>query len=285
MARSGRTSLARRAGTWVVGILILVWTLGPIYWGIVVSLMTPVGLDATPPSLIPRPFTIHYYEALLDGQTLVSTQFLQALRNSAVEAVGTTVLTTALALLAAYAFARWRFRGSGILFLALLGTLALPVYAVLIPLFRLMTDLHQVDTYQAVILINASSVLPLAVWLLRSHIVSLPVDIESAARVDGAGSFTVLRRITTPLVAPGIAATSVFVFLTTWATFLIPLTFAPTLHAEPITVLIPQYTSRYAQDYGLQAAAGLIALLPTALVVLWLNRYLVSGLVAGAVNQ
>jgi len=275
----------RRAGRWAVGILILLWTLGPIYWAIAVSLMTPAGLDATPPSLIPRPFTLNYYEALLNGTTLASTQYLQALGNSAVEAIGTTLVTTALALLAAYAFARWHFWGSGVLFLALLGTLALPVYAVLIPLFRLMTDLHQVDTYQALILINASSVLPLAVWLLRSHIISLPLDIESAARIDGAGSFTVLRRITTPLIAPGVAATGVFVFLTTWATFLVPLTFAPTLRAEPITVLIPQYTSRYAQDYGLQAAAGVIALLPTALVVLWLNRYLVRGLVAGAVNQ
>ncbi|HVA05873.1 MAG TPA: carbohydrate ABC transporter permease [Acidimicrobiales bacterium] len=282
MAAGGRPSRRRRLGTWAVGALILTWTVVPVYWALVVSLMTPVGLDSIPPSVLPRPFTLQYYQALLGGKSAVSTVFLEALRNSAVEATGTTVFTVAVALVAAYAFARLRFPGGNILFLAILGTLALPVYAVLIPLFQLATRLQQVDTYQAVILINSSASLPLAVWLLRSHIASLPVDLENAARVDGAGSLTILRRITAPLIAPGVAATGVFVFLTTWATFLIPLTFAPTLRTEPLTVLIPQYTSRYAQDYGLQAAAGLIALLPPALIVAWLNRHLLSGLLAGS---
>jgi multiple sugar transport system permease protein len=282
--RRGSRGRLRKLGRILAGVLIFGWTLVPIYWGLVVSLMKPVGLQSTPPSLIPRPFTLENYRALLNGSSTTSEPFLHALRNSAIEAGGTTLFTVVVALLAAYAFARWSFPGSKVLFLAILATIALPLYAVLIPLFQKTAQLHQVDTYQAIILINASASLPLATWLLRSHVATIPQAIEEAARVDGARVLTVIWRITAPLMAPGLTAAAVFVFLTTWAAYLIPLAFAPTLHTEPITVLIPQYATRYAQNYGLQAAAGLLALLPPAVVVVWLNRYLLRGLLAGGVN-
>jgi multiple sugar transport system permease protein len=273
----------RRLGRFVAGGLILLWTLIPVYWALVVSLMKPVGLQSTPPSLIPHPFTLENYRSLLDGSSETSVPFLRALRNSAIESVGTTAFTLTVALLAAYAFARWKFPGSYVLFLAILATIALPLYAVLIPLFQVASRLHQVDTYQVVIIINASASLPLATWLLRSHVAAIPRAIEEAARIDGASVFTMLWRIAAPLIAPGLTAAAVFVFLSTWAAYLIPLAFAPTPHAEPITVLIPQYATRYAANFGLQAAAGLIALLPPAAVVIWLNRYLLHGL-SGAVD-
>ena len=279
-----KRSTLRRASRFIAGSLILLWTLVPVYWALVVSLMKPVGLQSTPPSLIPRPFTLANYQSLLDGSSATSVPFLQALRNSAIESLGTTAFTVTIALLAAYAFARWKFPGSNVLFLAILATIALPLYAVLIPLFQLTSQLHQVNTYRAVILINASASLPLATWLLRSHVAAIPRAIEEAARIDGARVLTVIWRITAPLIAPGLTAAAVFVFLTTWGAYLIPLAFAPTLHAEPITVLIPQYTTRYAENFGLQAAAGLIALIPPAAVVVWLNRYLLHGLLSGAVN-
>jgi len=275
----------RRVGKWVAGILIIGWSLAPIYYALVVSLMTPAGLQSVPPSLVPHPFTFSYYTQLLDGSSSVSQDFLTALKNTLIESVCTTVLTVLVALLAAYPFARMPFRGSRLLFYVVLGTFALPVYAVLIPLFQFTSHVHQDDTYQAIVFIYASASLPLAIWLLRSHIAALPVDLENAARIDGAGTFTLLRRIVLPLIAPAIAAVGVIVFLTAWAAYLIPLTFAPTLASSPLTVLIPQYASRFSQDYGLQAAAGLIALLPPALVVLWLNRHLMRGLLTGALKQ
>jgi len=271
----------RKAGKWAAGVVIIGWSLAPIYWALVVSLTTPAGLQSM--TLIPRPFTTSYFSQLLGGSS--SGPFLQALRNSAVESALTTVLTVVVALLAAYPFARWNFRGSRALFLVILGTFALPVYAVLIPLYQFMSHLRQIDTYQAIVLINVSASLPLAVWLLRAHISALPADIENAARIDGAGPLQILRRIVLPLIAPGVAAASVIVFLTSWAAYLIPLAFAPTLRTSPLTVLIPQYASRYGQDYGLQAAAGLIALLPPVLVVIWLNRHLMRGLLTGALKQ
>ncbi|MHB8294848.1 MAG: carbohydrate ABC transporter permease [Acidimicrobiales bacterium] len=187
-----------------------------------------------------------------------------------------------VAVLAGYAFGRFRFRGSNLIFVAIIATMALPVYAVLIPLYVMVTGAGQIDTYQGIVFILVSANLPLAIWLLRSHIASLPPDIEGAALIDGASKFTLLWRIVVPLIAPGMAAVGVLVFLASWAAFLVPLTFAPTIRAEPLTVLITQYTSHYSVDFGLQAAAGMIALIPPILIVVWLNRYLLRGLLKGA---
>lgn len=276
------TTVVRRAAKVIVGVVLLVWSLAPIYWAVVVSLSTPSAITSQPPQWIPHPVSLAYYRSLLDRTSTVSAQFLDALRNSLIEAVGTTALTVLTATLAAYAFARWRAPGSYALFLVIIGTLALPVYAVLIPLFEFATSTGQIDSYQIVILILTSSFLPLAIWLLRSHIASLPTDVEDAARVDGARTLTLLTRIVAPLVAPGVATAAVITFLSAWAAFLIPLTFAPTTKAAPVTVLITQFTTRYSENYGLQAATGILALIPPVLVAIWANRYLLAGLLRGA---
>jgi multiple sugar transport system permease protein len=113
---------------------------------------------------------------------------------------------------------------------------------------------------------------------------SLPAEIEDAAKVDGAGTRAILRRVVLPLIAPGAAGTSALVFLAAWGAFLVPLVFAATIQVQPLSVIIPQYTTKYATNYGLQAAAGVIALVPPVLLVLWLNRYIVEGVLRGAVK-
>lgn len=268
----------------VGGVLIVAWCVIPVYWGVVVSLTTPIGLQAVPPHPVPDPFTWVYYRTLLDGQGAVSLTFLHAALNSVVETAYTTLVTIALAIPAAYAFARLRFRASFALFLVIVGTLSLPVYAVLIPLFQMMTAWGLTDTYTAIAVVNSSASLPLALWLLRAHVASLPVDIEDAARIDGASRSAAIVRVVLPLIAPGLTTVAVIVFLSGWSAFLIPLTFAPTIQAEPLTVIVTQYASKYAVDYGLQAAAGVLAMIPPALAIAWLNRHILSGLVRGAVN-
>lgn len=285
MAGKSAYHWAQRAAKVIIGVIIVSWSLAPLYWGLVVSLTTSRGLNVAHLSFIPHPFTLSNYSSLLSGAGEVSGTFLASLRNSAIEAVGTTTVTVVTAVLAAYAFARWRFRGSSALFLIILGTLALPVYAVLIPLYQFASHLHQVNTYQVIILVTVSSTLPLSIWILRSHIASIPIDIENAARVDGAPWRTVLWKIVAPLIAPGMAVAALIAFLATWASFLIPLTFSATTTTQPLTVIVPDFATRYTTDYGLQAAAGIIALFPPVLLVCWLNRHLVRGLLAGAVNQ
>jgi multiple sugar transport system permease protein len=269
-------------GKVVVGLMITAWTALPLYWALTLSVSTPEQIRHVPVSFIPRAITGHNYGRLLSNSSDVSSTFLRALLNSTVEAAAVTVLTIALGLPAAYAFLRVRTLISRFAFFVVIFTIAVPEYFVLIPLFQMASSIQQVNTYQSVILILCSSTMPLAVWIMRSHIASIPVEIEDAARIDGAGTRILLTRIVLPLAAPGCVAAGVVTFLAAWGAFLIPAVFSNTSNTQPLTVLIPQYAGKYSQDYGLQSAAAIIALLPPALLVLWLRRYLLSGLLAGA---
>lgn len=268
-----------------LGVLIIGWSIIPIYWGLVVSLTTATGIISVPPPLVPHPFTLQYFSSLLNDRSVTSQTFLRGFTNSFVEAGLVTVLTLILATLAGYGFARYRFRGSNPIFVLIIATLSLPIYAIMIPLFQMMTHLHLMDTYTVVVIINAAGSLPLALWLVRSHIASLPLEIEEAARIDGASGLRMLGRIVVPLIAPGIASVTVIVFLFGWGSFLIPLTFTSSLHAIPVTVIITQYVTKYSENYGLQAAAGMVALVPPLIIVAWFNRYLLRGLLRGSLTS
>lgn len=280
----GRTGFGPLWGTIriVVGVLVVVWSLAPIYWGLVIAFASEADIRRSPASVLPQSFGFGNFARLLSPDSATATAFFSALGSSIVQAVGTTVLTLLVALPAAYAFARLRFAGSRILLVIITVTLAVPVYLVLIPLFQLATATAQINTQQGVILVLTSAALPLAIWILRSHIVTLPEDIEAAARLDGAGTFRVLGSVIGPLVAPGLVAAAVVTFLASWGAFLIPLVYANTTQTEPLTVLIPTFASKFSSDYGLQSAAGLIAVLPPVLLVVLLQKYLLSGLLKGA---
>lgn len=265
----------------VVGLLVLVWSLAPIYWGVIVAFSSAADIRRSPASLLPQSLDVgNFVRLLTPGST--AGGFFSALGSSVVQALGTTVLTLLIALPAAYAFARLRFAGSRTLLAVITLTLAVPVYLVLIPLFQMATATGQMNTHQGVILVLTSAALPLAIWILRSHIVTLPEDIEAAARLDGAGTLRVLGSVVAPLVAPGLVAAAVVTFLASWGAFLIPLVYANTAQTQPLTVLIPTFATKFSSDYGLQAAAGLIAVLPPVLLVVLLQKHLLSGLLKGA---
>ncbi len=267
-----------------LGILIVVWSLAPVYWAAVVSISTPLQVNGGHPYLIPYPITWRFFSELLAGTT-ASGNFLRIGLNSVIEAGATTIVTVLVATTAGYAFARLNFRGKNLFFVLIVGTISLPAYAVIVPLFQMMSQLHLVGTYVGVILVEISATLPLATWLMKSYIASLPASIEEAARIDGASIATTLRAVLLPLIGPGMASTTIVVFLMTWSQFLIPLTFAPASHAESLTVLITQFVTKDSINYGLQAAAGILALIPPIILVVRYNRRLVSGLLTGATTS
>ncbi|PSR32285.1 MAG: carbohydrate ABC transporter permease [Sulfobacillus benefaciens] len=267
-----------------LGVIIIFWCLAPIYWALVVSLATPLQVNIAQPFFYPHPVTFRYFAQLLSWNA-TSRSFLRIGLNSIIEAGMTTMLTVVIATMAGYAFARMRFRGQTVFFFVIVGTISLPAYAVIVPLFQMMSQWNLVGTYTGVILVEISAALPLATWLMRSYIASLPTSIEESARIDGANLLTALRQVILPLIGPGMASTTIVVFLMTWSQFIIPLTFAPASHAESLTVLITQFVTKDAVDYGLQAAAGILALIPAAILVVRYNRRLVSGLLTGAVTS
>ena len=270
--------------------LMLFWSLGPIYWALATSLTPPVDLVSETPHFWPAHPTLDHYARLL-GATSVSQgnevqsvwpEFSAALVNSLVTSGAATVLTVAIAAFGAYAFVRMRFPGRNLLFILVVATMAIPAYTVMIPLYRLMISLKLIDTYLGITLIYVSAFLPLALWLMRSVYESLPISLEEAAWLDGAGRIYTLLRIVLPLSAPGLIAAAILTFLNAWGQFIVPLVFSPTLATKPLTVLLPEFVTRNYVDYGLMNAAGMLAIIPPILLVLFLNRYLVSGLMAGA---
>jgi multiple sugar transport system permease protein len=271
-------------------ILLLLWSLGPIYWALVSSLMKPTDLTAQPPHFLPPHPTLEHYGKLLGATSSyfgteiqsVWPQFSRALTNSLITSLGATIVTVALAALGGYAFARLRFAGRDVIFALVTATLAIPAYTVMIPLYRMMVALGLIDTYLGVTLIYTSAFLPLALWLMRSFYAVLPTSLEEAAALDGAGRLYTLCRIVLPLAAPGLIAAALLTFLSAWGQFIVPLVFSPTLGTKPLTVLIPEFVTKNYVDYGLMNAAGILAIVPPILLVIFLNRYLIRGLTAGA---
>lgn len=280
--------LLSNAGLALAVALLLVWSLGPVYWALVTSLTAPTDMGT--PHFVPPRVTFEHYAKLLGATSLsqgnevqsVWPQFSRAFVNSLVTALASTILTVAIAAFGAYAFVRMRFPGRDLLFVAVVATLAVPAYTVMIPLYRLMIALKLIDTYAGVTLIYVSAFLPLALWLMRSVYQSMPVSLEEAAWLDGAGKTYTLIHIVLPLAAPGLIASAILTFLSAWGQFMVPLVFSPTLATKPLTVLIPEFVTRNYVDYGLMNAAGILAIVPPVLLVLFLNRYLVTGLMAGA---
>ncbi|RWE70439.1 carbohydrate ABC transporter permease [Mesorhizobium sp.] len=276
-----------RLGIWAGVALLLAWSLLPIYWTLASSLTPTVEFNARPLHLFPEhPTGEHYLRLLgvLDGHmggVDVAGEFRLALFNSILTSGAATVLCVLMSLLAAYAFARLNFPGREVLFYAVVGTMAVPGYAVLIPLFRLMVSLRQIDAYLGVTLIYVSAFLPLCLWLLKGVMDTLPRSLEEAARIDGASHMRILFSIIAPIAAPGLTAAAILTFLGAWGQYVVPLVFSPK-DTKPLTVLIPEFAGKNFVDYGLIMAGGSIAIAVPCLLVIFLNRYLISGLLAGS---
>lgn len=280
----------RRAGLGLGAAVLVLWSLAPIYWSFLTSITPPSGLVSEGLRLWPEtPSGEHF--AKLFGATSQSQgnevqsvwpQFSAAFANSLVTSLLATVLTVILAAFGAWAFVRLEFPGKNLLFVAVVATLAIPAYTVMIPLYRLMIAAGLIDTYAGVTLIYVSAFLPLALWLMRSVYQAMPLSLEEAAWLDGASKLRAFVQVVLPLAGPGLVACGILTFLSAWGQFMVPLVFSPTLATKPLTVLIPEFVTRNYVDYGLMNAAGMVAIVPPMILVLFLNRFLVQGLMAGA---
>ena len=271
---------ARRIGV----AFILLWSLVPLYWALNISLQTDAQASSKPSNYLPPTPSLNNYASLLVGDGDLAQAVRQSALNIFVECAAATVVTVVLATLAAYAFARMTFRGRKVLFYAVLVTMAFPAYTTLIPLYQIMTSLGLVNTYTGIILVYVSGFLPLATWILYNYMSSLPIALEEAGNIDGASRMQVLWHVVLPLARPGVISTAIITFLFAWGQFLFPLVLSSDLSTQPLTVVIASLQGRHLVPYTLLSAAGIIALAVPAAIALVLNRYIVSGLLAGSVK-
>jgi multiple sugar transport system permease protein len=294
LTRSGRRARSGRAGRgrygWLRGVgigALLLWSLFPVYWALNTSLQTNAQAQGSPPTWFPTHFVFSNYEAIFGvGPSSASTAggVGQALLNSSIESLGATILTLVIAVVGAYAFARLRFRLRGFLFYIVLATLTLPVYATLIPIYAILTNLHLVNTYVGIIFVYTSGFLPLAMWIMYNMFQALPASIEEAAAIDGATTLQIFRRIVLPIVRPGMAAAAIITFLFGWGQFIFPLVLSSTNSTQPLTVALSALAGRHVVPYTMINAGAIVAIGVPAVIVFFLNRFIVDGIVAGSVK-
>ena len=258
-------------------IFLLAWVF-PIVWSVLNSLKTDQDVLAYPPKLVFQP-TLEAYRDVLFG----SGSILPNLISSFVISIGTTVITMLMAVPAAYALARLRFRGRRFAGFYVLATQMLPPVGIIIPYFLILRNIGWIDTYQGIILIYLSFSLPFAIWLLVSYFEDIPFEMEEAAYLDGASRMRTLWRIIIPQVRGGIAVTIVFVFLNAWNEFLFAVVLSGNT-VRPVTVAMFNFVSVEQTLWAKLAAGAMLAMAPVILLGLIAQRHIVKGLTVGAVK-
>ena len=243
----------------------------PFLWMLSTSLKSPADIFVYPPRWIPKPVEWGNYL-----EVVRIMPFLRYLLNTAFVATSVTVLHLVVSSLAAYAFARLRFPGRDGLFLAYLATLMVPGQVTLIPNFLIVRYLSWIDTYQALIIPQVFGAF--GTFLLRQFFMGIPRELEDAARIDGASSFAIYRRIILPLSGPALATLAVFTFTAQWNSFLWPLIVINDEQMRTLTVGLRALVGQYTIQYHLLMAGSVISLVPMVAAFLLAQRYFVRGI-------
>ncbi|MET7750092.1 carbohydrate ABC transporter permease [Micromonospora sp. NPDC005367] len=251
----------------------------PLYWMLVTALSSNSDLFAERPRLMPDlgRFGI-FVDALAEGKAA------GWLLNSLVIAVGTMVLSVGLGIPLGYALSRFSFRGKAVLTVVLLFTQMLPEALMVVPLFALFRRFDLLDSLTGLVLVNSAFVLPIVALILKGAIDGIPKELEEAGRADGARPFTILTRINVPLIAPSIAATAVIAFFHAWNEYVFAVTFVFTPELQPASVGIANFIGELGTPIQTVMAVAFLFTLPAVAFYLLAQKYVVSGMTAGAVK-
>jgi multiple sugar transport system permease protein len=273
----------------ILGLVVVAWLLLPLSALVFGAFQTEASLLADVMNIIPKEWTTINFEVLLGKETPMyvppmAEWFPRAFWNSSFIAISVTFFTLAFATLTAYSVARLKFVGSGIYAYILLASRMVPIVVLLVPLYITLRKLHLLNSIWGVIITEVGFLLPFSIWMLMGYFASLPIELEDAARIDGCTRLGSLVKIVLPLSAPGLAAAAVITFMISWHELVIPLIIAPKQETMTIPVLLANLVTDYRILYTLMNAISLIGLIPTALLAILLRRYVVRGLIAGAIK-
>ena len=251
----------------------------PIYWTVKISVTPQNLLYSEGIKLWPTHMTMENYVTVLKA-----SDFPRYFLNSLIVSIATALAVTAVASLAGYALSRFRFRGKAWVSLVLLLTQTFPLVMVIPPIFRIMGQLGLTDNLYGLIVIYTAFNIAFATFLMQSFFDGVPKDLEEAAMIDGCTRVTALRRIILPLTLPGMGATVAFVFTAAWSELLFALMLINSEDQKTFSVGLLTFIGKFAVDWGQMMAASVMALIPVCIFFAFLQRYLVTGLTAGAVK-
>jgi multiple sugar transport system permease protein len=265
-------------------VVMLIFTAVPMLWMLLTSIKSGFAAMQFPPQWWPAAPTLDAYQRLLDPRNSVGQDFIRYFWNSLYVSTITTILAVMVAVPAAYAFSRFSFPGRNVLFFSVLLRNMFPAVIFLVPLFILMRWLGLVNTHGSLILTYLTFGLPLAIWLLKGFYDNIPIQLEQAARIDGATRFQAFLLVVMPLSVPGIIATSIYSFILAWNEYIYAYTFLSKNEQMTLPVGIQRFFGENTTDWpGLMAASFMMSV-PVVVLFLVLQRYFVRALTEGAVK-
>ncbi|MEV0392584.1 carbohydrate ABC transporter permease [Polymorphospora rubra] len=274
----------KRAVLNTTGLLVALFAVFPVFWMISTSFKPNREIFSSTPQPVPREPTLQHYREILTGNLIPGVTFTDFFVNSLLVAAATVLVSGLIALLAATAVARFRFRLRTSFLIMLLVVQMIPLEALVIPLFFMIQRLGLYNTLPSLILTYIGFSLPFAVWMLRGFVAAVPKELEEAAAIDGANRAQTFWRILLPLVAPGLVATSIFSFIVAWNELIFALTFINDQSRYTLPVAMTFFFGRDDTAWGSVMAASTLLTLPVMIFFIAVQRRMVSGLVAGAVK-
>jgi len=285
-------------------LLLAVYVLAPVAWLVSSSMQSEAEITSVPPHWIPEQPTLKNYAAIFSGgdksvtyatrQTTDSStggyipstarNLLPAMGNSLIVSVLVVVFNLLFGVPAAYAIAKIRFWGRKTSIYFILATRVIPDIALVVPFFLVIKSLGMLDTLQALVITYLAITLPFTAFILIQYFEGLPDELDKAARVDGCSRLQALVRIFLPLAMPSLVAVVLFAFLTSWNEFLLALMFTQTAHSQTLPIVLASFASDFTISFSFINAAALLAIVPPVIVAIVFERYIVSGLTAGAVK-
>jgi multiple sugar transport system permease protein len=284
-----RAAARRRARRWLPGVLLLGLSCGlaalfvfPLLFSLLTSFMTPAEASSSPPTYWPSRLTLDNYRQVVSFGDGV----LHYVWNSAAVAALTVGATVVLSTLAGYGFSRFQFPGRRVIFVAVLATMMIPFQSILTPLFVLLRALHLQNTLAGLALVYTTFQLPFSVFMMRNSFDAVPREIEEAALMDGCTPVQMLHRVMLRLVSPGVVTVGLFAFFSSWNELLAALIFQTDaeLYTLPVMLMNARSQSLGSINWGVMQAGLTIGILPCAILFLALQRYYITGLIAGAVK-
>lgn len=266
----------------MIAVLIALVFLFPLYWIIISSLKTEAEIFSRHPAFWPENPTFQSYVRQF---TAGDYNIFRGLFNSLTVALPTTAISVLLSVPAAYGLARFRIRGKKVIIHSFLLSQLMPATLLLTPMFIMFKNIGITDTFLAPILANCTTAIPFSVMMLRPYFLTLPKELEDAARIDGCGRFKTFLRVMIPIGFPGVVMTTAFSFLFAWGDLIYSLTFIAEGSKRPITAGIYNFIGKYGTQWNNIMAFATVIMVPVVMIFIFLQKYIIGGLTAGAVKE
>ena len=262
-------------------VVILCVLLFPLYWALITSLKTEQEIFQNPPTFYPHILNSKSYAAQVETGDF---NMFRSFANSFLISIGATVIAVLLAVPASYGIAKYHFKGRKVMLLSFLVTQMLPVSVLLTPMFIMFKNMYVYNTWIAAVLADATIGIPFSVLILKNYFSSIPKDLEEAAYLDGCNKFTAFIRILIPIAKPGVMVCAIFSFLYAWGDLAYGMTFILDQEKRPITAGIFNFMGQYGTKWSYLTAFAVVTIIPVALIFIFIQKYIVSGMTSGAVK-